>query len=38
VLLERIANREKAFPGEIVMMPELIVRESTGPALDVPKA
>ena len=32
VLLERIANREKEFPGEIVMAPELIVRESTGPA------
>jgi len=32
VLLERIANREKEFPSEIVMAPELIVRESTGPA------
>lgn len=32
VLLERIANREKEFPAEIVMMPELVVRESTGPA------
>jgi LacI family transcriptional regulator len=34
VLLERIANREKEFPAEIVMMPELVVRESTGPAPD----
>jgi LacI family transcriptional regulator len=33
VLLERIANREKEFPAEIVMKPELVVRESTGPAL-----
>ena len=32
VLLERIANREKAFPAEIMMTPELVVRESTGPA------
>jgi len=32
VLLERIADREKAFPAEIVMAPELVVRESTGPA------
>jgi LacI family transcriptional regulator len=32
VLLERIANREKEFPSEIVMAPELIIRESTGPA------
>src|SRR6266702_1804676 len=32
VLLERIANREKPFPAEIVMEPELVVRESTGPA------
>lgn len=32
VLLERIADREKAFPAEIVMTPELVVRESTGPA------
>lgn len=31
VLLERIANREKEFPSEIVMTPELAVRESTGP-------
>ncbi|HEV2485888.1 MAG TPA: LacI family DNA-binding transcriptional regulator [Terracidiphilus sp.] len=34
VLLERIANREKEFPAEIVMVPELVVRESTGPAPD----
>ena len=32
VLLERIANRERDFPAEIVMAPELVVRESTGPA------
>jgi LacI family transcriptional regulator len=32
VLLERIADREKDFPREIVMRPELVVRESTGPA------
>jgi DNA-binding LacI/PurR family transcriptional regulator len=32
VLLDRIANREKEFPSEIVMEPELVVRESTGPA------
>jgi LacI family transcriptional regulator len=31
VLLERIAAREKSFPAEIVMAPELVVRESTGP-------
>jgi DNA-binding LacI/PurR family transcriptional regulator len=30
VLLERIADREKTFPAEIVMTPELVVRESTG--------
>ncbi len=33
VLLERIANREKEFPAEIIMAPELVIRESTGPAL-----
>jgi DNA-binding LacI/PurR family transcriptional regulator len=38
VLLERIANREKPFPAEIVMAPELVVRESTGPAPAKPKA
>ncbi len=32
VLLDRIANRDKDYPSEITMMPELIVRESTGPA------
>ncbi len=32
VLLERIANREADYPGEIVMAPEFVVRESTGPA------
>jgi DNA-binding LacI/PurR family transcriptional regulator len=32
VLLERIANRDKEFPAEIVMAPELVIRESTGPA------
>lgn len=32
VLLDRIANREKQYPGEIVMAPELIIRESTGTA------
>jgi DNA-binding LacI/PurR family transcriptional regulator len=32
VLLERIANRENEFAAEIVMEPELVVRESTGPA------
>ena len=32
VLLERIADREKPYPSEIVMAPELVVRESTGPA------
>ena len=32
ILLERIANREKEYPEEISMVPELVVRESTGPA------
>ena len=31
VLLERIAEPEKPWPAEIVMEPELIIRESTGP-------
>jgi DNA-binding LacI/PurR family transcriptional regulator len=31
VLLDRITNRDKEYPGEIVMAPEFIVRESTGP-------
>jgi DNA-binding LacI/PurR family transcriptional regulator len=32
ILLERIANRDRAYPRELVMSPELVVRESTGPA------
>lgn len=32
VLLERIADHEKQFPAEITVEPELVVRESTGPA------
>jgi DNA-binding LacI/PurR family transcriptional regulator len=32
VLLERIANRDAELPPEIVMAPEFVVRESTGPA------
>ena len=32
VLLDRIANREKEYPAEITMEPELVVRESTAPA------
>jgi DNA-binding LacI/PurR family transcriptional regulator len=32
VLLERIADREKSFPAEIVMEPALVVRESTAVA------
>jgi LacI family transcriptional regulator len=32
ILLERIANREMDFPSEIVMAPEFVIRESTGPA------
>jgi LacI family transcriptional regulator len=31
VLLDRIANREKSYPPEIVVAPEFVVRESTGP-------
>ncbi|HVJ07706.1 MAG TPA: LacI family DNA-binding transcriptional regulator [Acidisarcina sp.] len=34
LLLERIAHPEKPYPSEIVMQPELIVRESTGPAAE----
>jgi DNA-binding LacI/PurR family transcriptional regulator len=34
VLLERIADREKKSTGEIVMCPDFVVRESTGPAKD----
>jgi LacI family transcriptional regulator len=32
ILLDLIANPQKESPTEIVMQPELIVRESTGPA------
>ena len=32
ILLDRIANREAAYPSEIVMEPELVVRESTAAA------
>jgi DNA-binding LacI/PurR family transcriptional regulator len=32
ILLDRIANRENRYPSEIVMAPEFVVRESTGPA------
>jgi DNA-binding LacI/PurR family transcriptional regulator len=32
VLLDRIANRDKEYPPEITMEPELIVRESTAAA------
>jgi DNA-binding LacI/PurR family transcriptional regulator len=32
VLLDRITNREGDQPTEIIMAPELVVRESTGPA------
>ena len=32
ILLERIADKEKPYPAEVVMAPELIVRESSGPA------
>ncbi|MGA3263997.1 MAG: LacI family DNA-binding transcriptional regulator [Terracidiphilus sp.] len=38
VLLERIANREKEYPAEIVMAPELVIRESTGPVAAKSKA
>jgi LacI family transcriptional regulator len=31
ILLDRIGDREKEFPSEVVMSPELVVRESTGP-------
>jgi len=33
ILLGRIANRDQDYPAEIVVAPELVVRESTGPAL-----
>jgi LacI family transcriptional regulator len=32
ILLDRIADREKDYPPDVVMAPELVVRESTGPA------
>jgi DNA-binding LacI/PurR family transcriptional regulator len=32
ILLERIANPEQEFTPEVVLQPQLIVRESTGPA------
>jgi len=32
ILLERITDREKTFPAEVVMAPELVIRESSGPA------
>ena len=32
ILLDRINHPNKAYPKEVVMEPELIVRESTGPA------
>ncbi|HTX77932.1 MAG TPA: LacI family DNA-binding transcriptional regulator [Terracidiphilus sp.] len=32
VLLDRIANREKQYPSEITMEPELVIRESTAKA------
>jgi LacI family transcriptional regulator len=32
VLLDRIAHRENGHPSEIVMAPELVIRESTGSA------
>jgi LacI family transcriptional regulator len=32
VLLRRIAHREEEYPAEIIMEPELVVRESTAPA------
>jgi len=31
ILLERIANPTAPFPSEVVMQPEFVVRESTGP-------
>jgi DNA-binding LacI/PurR family transcriptional regulator len=32
MLLERIANREAEHPSEVIMAPQFVVRESTGPA------
>jgi DNA-binding LacI/PurR family transcriptional regulator len=31
ILLERIASREAPYPAQIIMAPELVIRESTGP-------
>jgi len=31
ILLAKIANRDQEYPSEVVMRPELIVRESSGP-------
>lgn len=31
ILLERIASNNKQFPAEVMMSPDLVVRESTGP-------
>jgi LacI family transcriptional regulator len=38
ILLDRIANREADYPSEVVMAPEFVVRESTGPAPSGSKA
>ncbi|MDE3187962.1 MAG: LacI family DNA-binding transcriptional regulator [Acidobacteriota bacterium] len=38
VLLDRIANRDKEYPAQIVVAPELVIRESTGPAPSTRKA
>jgi LacI family transcriptional regulator len=38
ILLQRIAHRENEYPSEVVMAPELVIRESTGPAPTKPKA
>jgi LacI family transcriptional regulator len=35
ILLDRINHPTKSYPSEVVMEPELMVRESTGPAPDV---
>jgi LacI family repressor for deo operon, udp, cdd, tsx, nupC, and nupG len=32
ILLERIANSTAEYPAEVVVQPEFVVRESTGPA------
>jgi DNA-binding LacI/PurR family transcriptional regulator len=36
ILLERIANSNSEQPPEVVMAPELVIRESTGPATPPP--